>query len=61
MKEEAGMKWHVVLREHYRSYTMGQMRQRIEKVGHKYPDSKHVLLWILAFGVITFFLKPREL
>ena len=33
-----------------------QMRQRMEKTGHK-EQGPTLLLWILALGVITFFLR----
>ena len=33
-----------------------QMRQRLEKTGHNEQGPK-LLLWILAVGVITFFLR----
>lgn len=46
--------------EHYGKYAVDQMRRRIEKVGHKDPGSKYVLLWISAFGETTFFLRPSK-
>lgn len=27
-----------------------------ERIGHKEPGPKHILFWILAFGIIAFFL-----